>query len=102
MPTITAAPVIHVAGPYKDLVQYCTRCGEILTDWRNAAYLESDGPPSGIEEGAEWVITGGMGVTFSGLREHMRGLAVACQPKVVGEVVSDTRRGTPDDPFGIW
>jgi hypothetical protein len=51
--------MIHVAGKMIDWVQPCTRCGEVLSDYRNAMYPEGTPPPSGWEEGAHIeVLTG--------------------------------------------
>ncbi len=36
---MTADLVQHVAGPYLEGVQFCTRCGETLVDHRDALYL---------------------------------------------------------------
>ena len=44
--------LLHVAGPMVDWLQLCTRCGYVLADYRNAAYLIADGPPRGWAEGA--------------------------------------------------
>ena len=38
---------IHIAGPMIDFVQRCSRCGEILTDYRDSAVPEGDPPPRG-------------------------------------------------------
>jgi hypothetical protein len=46
----------HLAGPYKDLVQVCTRCDEVLTDNRNAAWPVRQDEPRGWKEGTEVVV----------------------------------------------
>jgi len=43
--------MIHRAGPLVDGVQRCTRCGYILSDYRNAAWPEGQPPPTGFEVG---------------------------------------------------
>lgn len=43
---------IHEAGPLVNLVQRCTRCGDVLSDYRNTMYPEGDPPPSGWAVGA--------------------------------------------------
>ena len=35
-------PIRHIAGPYEDGVQQCTRCLKILVDHRNANIPESE------------------------------------------------------------
>lgn len=44
-------PVRHIAGPYKDGVQQCTRCLKIIVDNRGALGLEGSGPAPGFAEG---------------------------------------------------
>ncbi|KKM79573.1 hypothetical protein LCGC14_1348650 [marine sediment metagenome] len=44
-------PIRHIAGPYTDLVQQCTRCLKIITDNRNTYYQEGTPPPRGFAEG---------------------------------------------------
>jgi hypothetical protein len=48
----------HVAGPYVDLLQHCTRCGSVLSDYRNAAWPSGTPAPRGWEEGARVYVTG--------------------------------------------
>lgn len=57
-------PEIHVAGPMTGLVQQCSRCGEILSDYRNAMILEGDPPPRGWADGAHVEITRGFPTQF--------------------------------------
>ena len=45
------APIRHIAGPYIDLVQQCTRCLKILADDRNVLVREGRSPPKGFAEG---------------------------------------------------
>lgn len=49
---------IHVAGPMVDWVQRCARCGEVLSDYRNAMVPEGDPPPCGWAVGAHIEIEG--------------------------------------------
>jgi len=44
--------ICHIAGPYRDLVQHCARCGVLLCDDRNAAWPVGDPAPKGWAEGA--------------------------------------------------
>jgi hypothetical protein len=55
---------IHVAGPMIEFVQRCARCGEVLSDYRNAMYPEGDPPPRGWAAGAHIEIERGF-PTFS-------------------------------------
>jgi len=43
--------VIHVCGVYVDNLQTCTRCGAILTDYRNAMIPEGEAPLAGFAPG---------------------------------------------------
>jgi hypothetical protein len=43
--------VVHLAGPMIDWMQRCHRCGAVLADFRNACWLEADGPPGAWPEG---------------------------------------------------
>jgi hypothetical protein len=43
---------IHVAGPLVNWVQRCARCGEVLSDYRNAMIPEGDPLPVGWAVGA--------------------------------------------------
>ena len=42
---------IHEAGPMLGWVQTCKRCGEILSDYRNAAWPDDQPAPGGFAEG---------------------------------------------------
>lgn len=59
-----ATPTEHLAGPMVDLVQRCTRCSEILMDYRGPGVEEivrrrgPDNPPRGWQEGAGVVLHG--------------------------------------------
>ncbi|KKN00133.1 hypothetical protein LCGC14_1140920 [marine sediment metagenome] len=45
-------PIRHIAGPYEDGMQQCTRCLKILIDHGNAVVMESDQRPLlGFDEG---------------------------------------------------
>lgn len=40
--------VVHIAGPYADGLQVCTRCGKVLTDYRGAMVVHEFHPwPAG-------------------------------------------------------
>lgn len=52
MPYDPEPAIVHLAGPYVDLVQKCRRCGSMLSDYRNCAWPEGQPGPSGQEEGA--------------------------------------------------
>lgn len=57
-------PTEHLAGPMLDLVQRCTRCSEILMDYRGPGAEEMvrrrgpENPPRGWQEGAGVVLHG--------------------------------------------
>lgn len=54
------AGLVHVAGPYRDYLQHCTRCGAVLSDYRNSAWPGDQEPPKGWQEGAEVSVSGRM------------------------------------------
>lgn len=49
---------VHLADELVDLVQRCSRCGEVLTDYRNAMVEEGSGPLRGWNEGARVAVAG--------------------------------------------
>lgn len=49
---------VHVANEMVDLMQRCARCGETLTDYRNAAVEEGGGRIRGWGEGTRVAISG--------------------------------------------
>jgi len=69
-------PVRHIAGPYKDGVQQCTRCLKIIVDNRGALGLEGSEPAPGFAEGSlcnygpSWYLEAG----------HDPSEAVDCEP----------------------
>ena len=70
---------VHICGPYKDWVQVCTRCGEVLTDYRNAAWPVDQEPPRGFEEGIELVVTNSNPSYFEP-RDSYNGPMKVCEP----------------------
>lgn len=50
--------MIHIAGPYVDLVQRCVRCGRVITDNNGAMYPADMPPPGAWTEGAHLEISG--------------------------------------------
>lgn len=58
--------VNHVAGPLVDLVQLCTRCGEVISDYRNQERPQWTSPPKGFPLGP---ITKIGSMTVSGFSE---------------------------------
>lgn len=70
--------VVHVAGPYADLVQHCVRCGEVLTDYRNAYYPAGEPPPRGWAEGEELVVDARPGMVRSAPRSGWTGPVAIC------------------------
>ena len=58
-------PVLHITGPYVDMVQLCARCGAVLLDYRNAAWPADSDPPRGFVEGAFLYERGGFQSLFS-------------------------------------
>lgn len=42
---------VHEAGPLVKWVQRCTRCGYVISDYRNAAWPVDQPPPSGFKTG---------------------------------------------------
>lgn len=50
---------IHLAGPYWDGLQLCTRCGYVLTDYRDAMIPEDAPLPQGWPEGARIEVSSG-------------------------------------------
>jgi hypothetical protein len=50
--------MIHVAGAMENLVQVCTRCGYVLTDYRGAMVPEGSQPLRGWAEGSNIEIIG--------------------------------------------
>lgn len=55
--------VRHKAGKYENLVQTCTRCGEVMTDNRNAAWPVGQPEPQGWPAGSEVVTEKWPGMT---------------------------------------
>jgi hypothetical protein len=56
----------HVAGPLVGGLQRCTRCGGILTDYRDCMVEVGSEPLRGWAEGAwVWVLCGASGVADS-------------------------------------
>lgn len=43
---------LHIAGPMRDLVQPCARCGAELSDYRNVQYAAGNPPLRGFEVGS--------------------------------------------------
>lgn len=44
--------LIHIAGPMSEEgVQYCSRCGEMLVDYRGAMVMNGSSPLTGYREG---------------------------------------------------
>lgn len=56
---------IHVAGPMREWLQICARCGEILSDYRNAMIPAGDPLPRGWAVGAHVEITRGVPTQFA-------------------------------------
>jgi hypothetical protein len=51
--------IAHVAGPMKDSLQQCARCGAVLADYRNAVVdLRCARLPRGWRRGAVIVVVG--------------------------------------------
>ncbi len=67
--TYPAGCYVHHAGPELEGLQTCTRCGITISDNRNVAYLEADGPPRGFPEGPVTVHPGNPRVTETGARD---------------------------------
>jgi hypothetical protein len=70
----------HVAGKMESWVQRCTRCGLILSDYRNVGWPADQAPPTGFHEG-DFVIRIGNVTTSSKTSDTGPGSkAVACTP----------------------
>lgn len=83
--------VEHVIGPLEDGLQECSRCGEVLTDYRNVSYPVEQGPPGGLTPGERFVvhktlngarmsISRGLGELMPGLASYANAIAVSCEP----------------------
>lgn len=73
--------VEHVMGPLHQGVQECARCGEILTDYRDASWPAGQDAPSGLTPGQRYVKSDHpSGAGFGASRELVGQLAVACEP----------------------
>jgi hypothetical protein len=72
----------HVVGPLLPHgVQECGRCGEVLTDYRNAMVPEGSPPLQGIAVGERWVRkVGENGASVGMSREFTSELVPACDP----------------------
>jgi hypothetical protein len=57
--------VIHVAGEMVGLVQLCTRCGEVLTDYNGCWIPDGDPRPRGWATGAHIEVERFNGMTSS-------------------------------------
>lgn len=70
----------HIAGAVSDCVQQCTRCLEILGDYRNMMIPEGQKPPHAWAEGAFLTVYPGMPIEYVvGERED----AAHCEPLAV-------------------
>lgn len=67
---------LHQAGPMVDMAQFCTRCGVLISDYRNAAWPSDSGPPMGFSAGPVTIGTGNPRVSMAG---ELPG-AVPCTP----------------------
>ena len=47
-----AMTMIHEAGPLVEWVQRCTRCGYVMSDYRDSAWPAGQRPPTGFRAGA--------------------------------------------------
>jgi hypothetical protein len=66
--------VNHVAGELVDQVQLCTRCGEVISDYRNLERPSWKSPPKGFPPGP---ITKIGSLTVTGTSED----GTRCKPK---------------------
>lgn len=67
----------HVAGPMEGGVQRCTRCGEILTDFRNTMTEINQPAPTGWGEGSVIEAHG----SYSSLIQDLMDITLpSCQP----------------------
>jgi len=74
--------VEHVMGPLlESMIQECARCGEVLTDYCNAAWPSGQDVPRGLTPGQRFVKSDHpSGAGFSASRELVGQLAAACDP----------------------
>jgi hypothetical protein len=66
--------LIHLAGPYRDGVQGCVRCGIQIADDRLAQWPEGQSPPVGWAEGPVTIVHGPDGPVFMQAGSHPDGL----------------------------